>query len=443
MIEIKSIKSSFLAGTLFLFLGTASAANAQEVLNTNVTIGAELFVTTQKLNIRATPSKTGDLKGTLNLNDKVKVLNAQTGKIFALIQVQKSNSASGTGYVSSEYLSPEAVVVENAGKPSRYFMVQNLATERARVYERCTAYSGCPHRMIMETEFVAGRTEGPKDNKQKFMTRLGRYKITEWVKFYEDNQQHYPSWYDPTYPALPKVGSDGWVTNADKYVPNPEVNVYRGAFGWWAAMVSPNADSQWVHGTFGWGADKDAMIKRTRGFLVNLISDPRSSGCTRLENRAVAYLRSKLPVGTEVYRVYAMEAYYDSTLANYQSQKDGEIFNWILTKENVRQSNAPSSEASAVMSRNVPQEQILESGDYQVDQLPTAYGFQKRPKRSGMSGNSYGIDKKDFKGYFLVDEGKFAGYEEPPTLPKGGMSDRSLPQDLISDGLSIQLPGKN
>ncbi len=395
-----------------------------------VTNGSELFVSASRLNMRAQPSADSELLGQLRLNDKVKVVDANTGTSFVSVLVlQSSSGLKGPGYVSSDYLSKTAVVVDSGRTTggSKYFIVQNVASERARVYERCTSSPGCAHRMVMESEFVAGRPEGG----EKYLTRIGKFKITQWVKFYEDNQDHYPSWYDPTYPPLPKVGSDGWVTKADKYVPNPKINTYRGAFGWWAGMVGPNADSQWIHGTFGWGADKDAFIKRTRGFLVNMISDPRSSGCTRFENRAVAYLRDILPVGTEVYRVYARETYADSTLAAYQDQKDGMTFNWILTKEHVRVTNAPSSEASKVMARGVAPEQILESGTYLVDQVPTALSINGRPKRSGASGNSYGVDKEEMIGHFIVDQGKFHGYQEPASLPKGGMTDRSLPADLI------------
>lgn len=203
---------------------------------------------------------------------------------------------------------------------SKYFVIQNIATEITRVYERCTTNPGCPHRLIMETEMVVGRPEeGTKENPHAFKTWLGHAKISEWKKFYQDGLAHYPHWYragqDPNDIPGPITNGSSRLVSAQKWITKNEAGektVY-GAFGWYAAKLTP-ADSvdgmnyQWIHGTIGWGRDGAAAIDLTRGFLMNLFSNPGSAGCTRLENKAIAYLRHILPVGTDIYRVYAREA---------------------------------------------------------------------------------------------------------------------------------------
>lgn len=322
---------------------------------------------------------------------------------------------------------------------SKYFIIQNVATEKMRVYEKCTETPDCPHRLIMESEMVVGRTSNKGDQGQAFLTRVGYYKISKWVKFYEDGAKHYPSWYDPKYPEMPmKASSTDWMS--DKYLPNPKQNVYRGAFGWYAAMVVPNADFQWIHGTYGWGRDGDKYIQLTRSFFVNLFSDPRSSGCTRLENQAVAWLRHHIEPGTEVFRVYANEAYADSKLSRYQSQMKPTQWDWTLTKTGVRVDNAASSDKKVVeqlMQKGlVKNTDILETGSYTVDQYPNGLGFTATAfglgSSQGTTGDTYSIGKRGFKGVFLVDEGRFVNYVHPNNLPKGGTG-AALPKFAQAD----------
>ncbi|MFN7453366.1 MAG: hypothetical protein ACK5RO_01770, partial [Pseudobdellovibrionaceae bacterium] len=90
-----------------------------------------------------------------------------------------------------------------------------------------------------------------------------------------------------------------------------------------------------------------------------MFGNPRSSGCTRLENRAVALTRHLLPVGTEVIRVYAMEGLRDTSLSRYSLQREKRPWEFILTKEGVRQSNGPTIDRSAVLARGVPSSSYL------------------------------------------------------------------------------------
>jgi hypothetical protein len=307
-----------------------------------------------------------------------------------------------------------------------------------RVYERCTSSPGCANKMVMETEMVVGRPEGAKGDKFAFVTWLGRYKITDWVKFYQDSAENYPSWYDPEMPPTPKAGSGGSAWLSKKAMPGGHGEM-RGAFGWYAAMTAPNSNNQWIHGTIGWGSDEDKFIKMTRSPLLNIIADPRSHGCTRLENRAVAYARHILPVGTEILRIYAQEAFRDVSRAAYAANKGlPKPWEFILTKEGVRKSGAATSDKASVLARGVSDDLILERGSYGVDQYPTGValkedaGWMSRIK--GKSGNSYNIDEANFRGVYLIDEGKFVNYKHPAGLPVGGFEDKSIPASLQTEG---------
>lgn len=407
-------------------------------------VGSVLYVTTDKLNLRSKAVVASDtLVGYLTKNDQVEILDLlDNSSSLVKIKIVKSsvadNSIANDLYVSAEYLSKQKAAVVAEGSNSKYIIVQNVATERMRIYERCTSTPDCAHRLVMETEMVVGRTEGPKEDRSQYITRLGRFKVTEWRKFYQDGAVHYPSWYDPSSPALPAPGSSAKTWLSKKYVPNRDSGgELRGAFGWYAAMVGPNANQQWIHGTFGWGADGDMAIKATRGFLANIFGNPRSAGCTRLENRAVALTRHLAAPGTEVLRVYARESYRDSSRASYESQKQNRPWEFILTKEDVRKSGGASSDKQSVLARGVSENMILERGTYMVDQFPTAVDLTPNAsagvRRKGQSGNAYGIDDGSFRGTFLVDEGRFVNYSHPAGLPVGGMPERALPSHMIAN----------
>ena len=303
---------------------------------------------------------------------------------------------------------------------SKYFIVQNIATEKLRIYEKCTDSPSCPHRMIYETDMVAGKLDGSKD----LWTRVGTFKLDKWVKYYQDNAALYPSWFDPNYPATPGPGNSFSAWTSRRAMPNGNGSM-RGAFGWYAAMVYPNSNSQWMHGTIGWGSDGDKYIQQTRGFLANVFADPRSHGCTRLENKAIAYIQSFITPGTDIYRVYAMEAFADPSLARYESQKTPVQFDFILTKDQVRKAHPNSSSTSAVLRRlqsnAISSSDILEEGSYRASQYPTGQALTSKRASSGKSGDTYSLGHHVFKGAYLVDEGRFVNYDHPSEMPRGGV----------------------
>lgn len=419
-------------------LSVRSLASTEENAKSSMKVGETYFVTANRLNLRISTSlESSSIRGYLSLGDEVEVLDLLDGSSSMVkIKIIKSMSAdSGKEmYVSADYLSQEAPQ-KQADKPSKYIVIQNVASERMRVYERCTTSADCPHRLVMETEMVVGRPEGPKEDPDRYLTWLGRYKITAWVKYYEDGAKHYPSWYDPNYPALPKPGSSPRKWLSKKLLPDKENGSLRGAFGWYAAMVGPDANYQWIHGTFGWGSDENTFIEYTRGFFVNMFADPRSSGCTRLENRAVAYSRHILGVGTEVVRVYAKEAYADPSRQSYEDRTAP--WEFILTKQGVRKYGAATIDKNFVLSKNTPESEFLEKGKYDIDQHPDLIPFtpsaSKQQRNKGDSGNSYGVDDSKLQGYFLVDEGRFVNYQHPKGMGVGGFKESSLPEYLVSD----------
>ncbi len=416
-----------------------SHAGAVSSSKMGLKVNAQAFVIADKLNLRSHATLTAEsIIGSLSRNDQVQILSLLDAKSpLVKIKVLKSNSAkvssSSELYVSAEFLSSSPAASVTSSDKSKYIVIQNVATERTRIYERCTSAPGCANRLVMETEMVVGRDT----KKGNYLTRVGRYKITEWVKFYQDNADNYPSWYDPNYPATPKPGSSGSAWMSKKNMPDGKGNM-RGAFGWYAGLIAPNADYQWIHGTIGWGSDGTKFIEMTRNTLLNMFANPRSAGCTRLENRAVAYTRDLIPVGTEIVRVYAREGFRDGTRARYQNQIQPKTWEYILTKEGVRKSGAATSEKNAVLARGVTPDLILEQGSYSVDQYPNAVplkedaGWQSRVK--GKSGNTYDVKDDAFRGYYLVDDGTFIDYEHPEGVEVGGYEGPAIPEALKTAG---------
>lgn len=306
---------------------------------------------------------------------------------------------------------------------SKYFVIQNIATDRTRVYERCFDSANCSHKMILETKTLFGLpSEGSsKQDKERFRTWLGSFKISDWKKFYNDSAKKHAPWWGENFPALPKKGATLFQWIDSKYMPKTGYSEEgtRGAFGWYAAILTPSPDGQWLHGTYGWGADKDKFMDKYvedgGSAYLNM-----SSGCSRVENRAAAWMNHNLPVGTEIYRVYALEELKDERLSRYPKNRSVETWNWILTKEK----SALTSDADSVRRRGISADQILETGSLDLDQYPDKVGIKNRGStgRNGRStrdyidGNNYKISKKDFRGVYLVDEGRLSDYAHPAGL---------------------------
>jgi hypothetical protein len=305
-------------------------------------------------------------------------------------------------------------------------MIQNIATEKVRIYERCHSVD-CSHRLVLETDMTAGE-DTPEKTKR---TILGSYAIQRWAKFYEDVNGLYPSWYDPQYPSLPTPGADlsAWTSRA--LLPNGR-GVTRGSFGWYTALIGPNAETQWTHGTFGWGADGPRFIHLTRDSILNHLSDPRSHGCTRLENRAIAFMRDIMPKGSRIVKIYAREAIAHPEAVVKLARTPSPVWSYVLTKDGVRE-DAPS--ASAEANRSVTEDRILERGEFELDQKADAVALQSATDRSSrrddprvvQTGNLYDLPVQKFRGVFYVDTGRLSGYEHPEGLEVGGYRDRHLP----------------
>ncbi|MGZ3769858.1 MAG: hypothetical protein ACXVCP_09745 [Bdellovibrio sp.] len=452
-------------------------------------VGKLYYISADKLNVRSSNSTTEkNIVGKLLLNDEVAVYNV-LNEATPLVQIKilKSNTVSDSTapelYVSKDYLSEKPVTSEGVSS-SKYFVVQNIATEKTRVYERCTTTPNCPHKMVMETDMVVGRSEeGTEYDPHAFTTWLGHARISEWIKFYQDGAKHYPNWYragqsiddipSPINKGASKIiSSRKWVTTNE----HGDTSVY-GAFGWYAAKISPadpveGLNYQWMHGTIGWGRDGSAAIELTRSFLMNLFSEQGSAGCTRLENRAIAYLRYLLPVGTDIYRVYAKEATREQEvvinknqvipLPRYSNQYyQPFLWSYTLLTDGAQQSNGLTADSYTIYTQRIPFARgvnLIEDGSYKVDQYPNAAPIDySQSVHSGKSGDRYQIDNKktvntiysNFHGYFLVDEGRFIDYHHPDqyktngAIRVGGLPDfrNSVPEFLKTSG-RLYLPNK-
>ena len=374
------------------------------------------------------------------------------------------------------------------------YMVQNIATEKLRVYQRVCKDNTCPPKMIFETDFVAGMKKG--DPKFKKNTHVGNYRIFEWEKFYQDRGTggHYPSWFDPTFPEQPGP-DESWskwfksdimpweyCTTVDGEKKCSHKGMMRGAFGWYTALVEPHyGTGQWTHGTIGWAESSQKMIKRAKGedfmgAIANIFTSLRSSGCSRVSNPSVAFLRHILPVGTPLIKIYALESYQDevSMLNNYSV---GETSQWdfVLTKDGVRKVGEAGTNAhrNYVELRDLDSEDnVLERGSYKFNIYPSVVQYQYKPRKNGgykitkgcvedtvdnyyrngdeevddrskidfgkvkkirsRQCNVYRIPVDAFVGKFYVDTGLVDGYDHPKAdgVIRGGFRSQKFPKFL-------------
>lgn len=416
-------------------------------------LGEVYYVTaTEGLNVRSTPDfSSGDnILGKLNYKDSVLVLAQGDSNGMAPIEVVSTTARINTSdkyYASTRYLSrtvpADSIAVSRKFRMDasfNYFVVQNIATERMRVYERkCEGedLNTCEHRMVLETEIAVGEQ---KEDRPNLMTISGYFHIKQWVKFYQDGGGLYPSWYDPDLRMPP--GPYAELTDWRNAYYMPKGGSVRGAFGWYTALIGPDADYQWTHGTIGWGKNKKDFIKVTRTWYANLLSDPRSHGCSRTDNESIAYLRSLLPVGTPLIKIYAREAYANPSLPGYS--KDKAEWEYILTKNGVRSSSGELADRQVVLANGTPKDDWIEEGTYEVDAYPEARPFKGGSKgaKSGKNGNIYGLEADDMHGYFLVDTGQVVDYKKPKEIKRGGESNILVPDYMISDTKNFVVPQK-
>lgn len=323
----------------------------------------------------------------------------------------------------------------NQETPSPVFIVQNIATEKLRVYKRCTEAVLCAHELIFEADMIVGQSTRNQKDPKVFATHLGHFKIAKWTKFFEDKNGKYPAWFKKGYPVVPKDSNmDVWWNS-----------LYAGAYGWFTAQLSPDANEQVIHGTYGWASDKDNFLKHFRNPFVSFIDDPMAEGATRVENQAIAYIRHIADLGTDVLRVYALEGFADKNQTRYQAHLNQKTFwDWVLTNRDA-QKDSVSIDRKVQLKKNFIYSDVLEEGRFEIDRYPTGMPYSVTlfglGAGSGQTGNTYQIKRKQFKGVFLIDEGRFVNYEHPqaPELMVGGYPLHILPAYALTQNSSYVL----
>lgn len=261
---------------------------------------------------------------------------------------------------------PTIVKIDHLAKK---YIVQNLATMTLRVYQiRCDT---CPSELIFQAPMVVGKDEVGK------RTKVGYYRIYRWVKFHQDYQSQYLPWHHKTPP--PNSPRSDWK------------NI--GAFGWYAALLEPNASAQWLHGTIGWSNEGDKFIEPQLNSNNSFIR-VKSKGCTRVSNPTVAFLRDFVPEGSWVFRIYAKET-SSSEIENFATS-----WSHSLTYKN----------------------EILDQGQWSVTFANEAKVLRNKQewKPGELNGNPYEVPLDNLRGEFRVDLGKINNYSHPKTLPLGG-----------------------
>lgn len=438
-----------------------STSEVTEVVKDILSSQKIYYVSQNGLRVRSTPEDAGKTLGLLSLNEKVKIINPETIYNNKYVQVEIVRTVNKITpaekyFVAFQYLSEKFIDYrEFSGK---YFVVVNVATETLRLYERECLEKHCLSKMLMETEVVVGEdVDHKKEDKGKGRSILGSYRVQGWSKYYQDAEGHYPSWYKDGYPEVPKAEA-GWAAwFKGKYMPvlpdGKTAGHMRGAFGWYTAFVGPAAYNQWTHGTIGWGSDKDVYIKKTKKLVTNIFTNPRSSGCTRNNNEAIAYIRQFIEIGAPIIKVYAKEALLDPTLANYSTEP--KVWNYVLTKRAAEKSDraevlkslgltdadldsfwqAKQAGGELILDPKSPLNYILEVGAYDVDNHPDVIAYTPGEKLSkleravGRKGNVYGVKSTDMsEGLFYVDAGILENYEHPKAiLETGGFPDEVVP----------------
>lgn len=380
--------------------------------------GQQVYVASEELRMRTSPEVREDnIADSAHMNDKLEIVDpSPVGKNkFIQVRVLESSDSGLIGktlYTSADYLDSKPVQRRSsstAATTSRYFVITNVATEIVRLYERCQAPETCQNKMVMEFKATVG------NNSKEMRSDVGTYKVTGWTKFYQSGP--YAGYYRPGYPELPKVGQrDAWLGKA-----RPEgFKGPRGAFGWYTAMVGPNPSGQWMHGTIGWGADKDKYVRFQDSFLggiIDMFAALGSHGCTRMSNEAIAFMREKLPVGATYIKIYAREALADQARTGYPTKDQKGRFDYILTNLAPGQTNTRHDlpGRDSVLAAGTPQANWMEEGTFSYDQTPD-------PAKDS---DHYNLGANVFRGVFYVDQGTVSSDYQHPVHKKlhiGGAS---------------------
>lgn len=352
-------------------------------------------------------------------NDRVVIVSPDSDSEFIEVQTQTPTARAACGdrvwirRAGVETARPEVADARRA----RHYVVINAATQRLRVYEICRASDCQGNRLAVDVPAIVG------PNLPGRRTWLGEYSITGWFKFYSDNAGKYPSFFSPELPDPPRAGApiSAWLSPNLLPVPlrgRPEVQ--RGNFGWYTAQLGPNADGQWVQGTWGRGADGDRFIRLARQNGAESGFDLQTHGCTRVDNPTIAYLRQILAENTPVLRIYAREELAGTATPAPQASA---VWNWILTKRGVDVEGAAAERADRdeVLRAGVPRTEWLDSGAYSIPSRPVV-----------ASGNTYGVPDSEMRGVFFVDRGTLSAYAHPVSLQAGGYEGRLAPRFAIA-----------
>lgn len=368
-------------------------------------VGESLYVTSDRLRVRNRPEINEDnITGAINLADEVIITELpDSNSDFVGVNIP-SQPELRPAYVGKAYLSRQ-----RPAQARSLFIIQNIATETSRVYEKCSG-DRCAHKLILETQNVVG------DNTRAKRTLLGSYKITDWFKFYEDGDRRYPSWYHPRYPKAPSPTDPVEFWFERRFMPRGQGEI-RGGFGWYAAYIGPDASAQWLHGTYGWGANKKDFIQKTR-----------SHGCTRFDNESIAYVRHLTQIGTPVLRIYAREAIGQEPPAGAAKA----VWPYILTNEDAQSSSHDDSDRETVLRKGIPKSHWLEEGTYLINSNPhvVAITQQQSPTQKSTihgNGNTYGINTQAMQGIYWVETGRLENYQHPEGLEVGGYQDLLVP----------------
>ncbi len=409
--------------------------------------GKVYYITASSLYVRSEKKVGKNILGQLSVNNKVKVLNIDLNDKTDYVEIEIVNTESNIKksskyYVSYKYLDEKAVPqtqVAKISKKFKYFVIQNIATERLRVYERNT--SGGDHKLILETVMVAGReSDGPPENVYRYRTIVGNFTITKWIKFYQDNAGSYPSWYKSSYPDPPEKGSRFTDWFSEKYMPkNKEgerVGDMRGAFGWYTAKVGPDSHYQWTHGTIGYGTESESFIAQARNKFFNMFKAMRSHGCSRVSNPIIAWLYEFLPEGSPIIKIYAKEDLANvPTITEEEAVKYYPKWRYILTTgKNDTTSFKGFSHLKQLKARGINK---LDLGTLTMDNYPNAVPYVEKnsilPGLLKPEGNVYGVDDEQMVGIYYVDTGKLQGYQHPKELVLGGLKKVLFPPYIIKD----------
>jgi hypothetical protein len=419
------------------------------------------FIKNDGVRIRANAQSDARILGLLDTNDEVEIVkepetfNDANYVSIKILSTKNEIIPADKYFISKDFLSEK--IIDFKEFTGNYFIVINIASEMLRLYLRNCDGLICHNIMLMETEVVVGEdSNNSPDTSGKGRSVLGSFRITGWTKFYEDGEGHYPSWYKENYPELPKPQiHDPRIWLNKNFMPSnssgKKTGVMRGAFGWYTAFLGPDHYNQWLHGTIGWGADKDFYIKDTKKLFPNIFFDPRSSGCTRNNNEAIAYLRHIVSTGTPVMKIYAVEKLSDPLLKNYPVSVSE--WSYVLTKTKSKEADRNAvlnylgiTEAELdtywkitrtteiSLDPKDPLLQILEVGTYKIDQHPDAVKYTpgermgRFGRKLGQNGNVYGVFSKDMRGTYFVDTGELENYQHPQKVMQiGGFPDELIP----------------